>query len=370
MFPLRDFWRRHKRKVYITLGAIGSGYALYKLYDAHTSRLRELEAEFEATRINDERIKAQLQEHFENIQMIGDTTTIPHSISYLSIQVAEELDLSIITERLMQAKGQPSSLASSEKLELWERLKILSFTRMVLSLWSMTLLSLYVKVLVNILGRHLYIDTARGLQGSYSLEEADLIESADEHKFLAMADFLATNALPALICDMQAAAVESLKSKHLKDIFDTTTLQNTIMQIFSTFMSTGKPHIWVDYLMPGDPNLQIPAASSSGGVSSADAKFDQLMQEARVVLSSDEFINVVEMSLKAVVEAVVEEVNEQCGSNTLSMGIPLARLLPRIAQTSSLLLDKSTSDKFVKIIRGIPEVELFFTLLYSSSLHL
>ena len=33
---------------------------------------------------------------------------------------------------------------------------------MVLSLWAMTMLSLYIRVQVNILGRHLYIDTARG----------------------------------------------------------------------------------------------------------------------------------------------------------------------------------------------------------------
>lgn len=37
------------------------------------------------------------------------------------------------------------------------------FTKMVSSLWAMTLLSLYIRVQVNILGRHLYIDTARGL---------------------------------------------------------------------------------------------------------------------------------------------------------------------------------------------------------------
>lgn len=71
-------------------------------------------------------IFGRLRDHFENIQMIGDTMTLPHSISYLSSHVAEELDLSIITERLMQAKGQPSSLTSSEKLELWERLKVSS----------------------------------------------------------------------------------------------------------------------------------------------------------------------------------------------------------------------------------------------------
>lgn len=43
---------------------------------------------------------------------------------------------------------------------------------MVLSLWAMTMLSLYIRVQVNILGRYLYIDTARILGSSYALVRA------------------------------------------------------------------------------------------------------------------------------------------------------------------------------------------------------
>ncbi|KAM3265116.1 hypothetical protein P3L10_002110 [Capsicum annuum] len=73
-------------------------------------------------------------------------------------------------ERLVKGKGEPNSLTAVEKLELWNRLKILNFTRMVLSLWATTILILYIRVQVNILGRHLYIDTARGLEISIQLD--------------------------------------------------------------------------------------------------------------------------------------------------------------------------------------------------------
>lgn len=36
---------------------------------------------------------------------------------------------------------------------------------MVLSIWAMTAISLYIRIQVNILGRHLYIDTAQDLGG-------------------------------------------------------------------------------------------------------------------------------------------------------------------------------------------------------------
>jgi hypothetical protein len=62
-----------------------------------------------------------MQAHFENIQTIADTTTLPHAMHYLSSRIAEELDSTYLTERLMQMKGK-----SPEKLELWDRLKVLS----------------------------------------------------------------------------------------------------------------------------------------------------------------------------------------------------------------------------------------------------
>ena len=67
-----------------------------------------------------------LQSHFENIQRVSDTVTLPYSMNYLRSRISEDLDLSHLTEKLMQGKGQSSTLSSKEKLELWERLKVLS----------------------------------------------------------------------------------------------------------------------------------------------------------------------------------------------------------------------------------------------------
>ncbi|CAL5344642.1 unnamed protein product [Camellia sinensis] len=261
-------WKRHKKKVYFTIGVLGSG---------------ELAQEKE----NDELIKAHMQAYFGNIQRIADTTTLPHSMLYLSSRVAEELDLLHLTEQLIRGKGQSNSLSSSEKLELWEKLKILSFTRMVLSLWEMTMLSLYIRVQVNILGIHLYIDTARDLGSSHLLDEADLIDRNDQQQFLASADFLSNYGMPTLISNMQAAASEVLKGKQLKDLFNTTVLHETTVQILDMFMSMGSPHHWVDYLMPEDPNFyKLVAFSNSDSTDPSDStQFDRLMVETRAVLS-------------------------------------------------------------------------------------
>ncbi|KAK2991737.1 hypothetical protein RJ640_007441 [Escallonia rubra] len=66
-----------------------------------------------------------MQSHFESIQRIADTT-LPHALIYLSNRVVEELDLLHLWERLERGKRQPDTLTPSEKLELWDRLKILT----------------------------------------------------------------------------------------------------------------------------------------------------------------------------------------------------------------------------------------------------
>ncbi|KAL6181458.1 hypothetical protein ACLB2K_048113 [Fragaria x ananassa] len=360
MLSLSGFWRRHKRKVLVTTGVLGGGYLLYKLYNAHSQRLADLEAELAREQeSSDELLKAKMQAHFESIQSIADTTTLPHVMHYLSSRIAEELDTTDITERLMQMKGK-----SPEKLELWDRLKVISFTRMVLSLWAMTMLSLYIRVQVNILGRHLYIDTARGFGSSFIVEDAELIDRDDQQKFLASSDYLSTYGMPSLILHIQAAAIEVLNGKQLTDRFNTAVLCDTIMQILDKFMSTGSPHHWVNYLMPEDARwAELATAVSSDSTVLPDVtKFEQLMLETRSVISSGEFGNIAEMALRAVVDTVVVDMGAQSGGD-LSSGTPLAKVLARVAQMGPTLLGESS--KFRQIILNVPEVELFFTLIYS-----
>uniref|UniRef100_A0A7N0ULJ9 Peroxin-3 n=1 Tax=Kalanchoe fedtschenkoi TaxID=63787 RepID=A0A7N0ULJ9_KALFE len=371
MFSLRDLWKRHRRKVFVSFGVVGSSYLLYKLYGAHKYRIKELERELASDRENDVLIKAQLQEHFASIQRIADTTTLPHAVDSLHNRIAKELDLSPLTDRLVQGKGQPNSLTPLEKLELWERLQILSFTRTVVSVWALTMTSLYIRVQVNILGRHLYIDIARGLGSSLVHDDRDADGRQCQQQYLETSDFLSNSGLPSLIKDMQAAASEILKGKQLRDCFSNSLLHETILQILDMFMSSGKPHHWLNYLMPGSAGSNGSSLSLSydHNIGPEISKFDQLMAETRAVLSSSEFENVIEMSLVTLVSALMEDMGFQPteGSPSPSPGMPLAKLLPKIVLMGPLLLQEGTRDRYIEVVQKIPEVELFFTLLYANT---
>ncbi|KAL6961813.1 hypothetical protein U1Q18_045023 [Sarracenia purpurea var. burkii] len=170
-----------------------------------------------------------------------------------------------------------------------------------------------------------------------------------------------------LISDMQAASSEILKRKQLKDLFNTTVLHETIMQILDIFMSMGSPHKWVGYLMPEDARFyKLVKFSDSDSTNISDTKFDQLMVETRAVLSSAEFGNIMGVSLKTAVDVLMEDVKAQLGEGNLSSGMPLAKLLPVISQIISILLEEPSKNRFIQVIQDIPEVELFFTLLYAN----
>lgn len=367
MFNLRGLWRRHRRKVFVAVGVFGGSYALYKLYQAHSARVLYLEDE----RRVDELIKTQLQQHFESIQRISDTTTLPYAMHYLRSRMLEELDLSAITDRLMQGKEQPSSLTAKEKLELWEQLKNLSFTKTVSSLWAMTMLCLYVRVQVNILGRHLYVETARGLGSSQLLDKEDSLNSHGQQEFLGTADFLSTYGVTSLISSMQNAVVDVMKEKQLKDLFSVAQLRETITRILESFMGFDDSNHWLSYLLPEDATTyrQLMAVSSNGSGNSSFfmdiSKLEKLMGETRAVLSSPDFRNIAMLSLRKMVDMLMEDIASSFNS-TSSSEVPLARLLPRVAQIGSPMLEDPTNNKFIHAIQSSPEVELFYTLLYSN----
>ncbi|KAK4354381.1 hypothetical protein RND71_026575 [Anisodus tanguticus] len=133
-------------------------------------------------------------------------------------------------------------------------------------------------------------------------------------------------------------------------------------------MSTGSPHQRLGFLMLEDSDQNnFFVSSSTGSIDLSNAsKFEQFMQETRAVLSSIEFRNIVGILLKATVDVLMEDIRVSCGDANLTSGMLLAKLLPRIAHMDKTLLEELNRNMYIQVIQRIPEVEIFFTLLYAS----
>jgi peroxin-3 len=73
-----------------------------------------------------------------------------------------------------------------------------------------------------------------------------------------------------------------------------------------------------------------------------------------------------DMSLRKVAHVVIEDLGARVGAAILAWGLPLVKLLARVAQLSSILLEKPSKNKHMQTIPSKPEVELFYTFLYVS----
>jgi len=146
----------------------------------------------------------------------------------------------------------------------------------------------------------------------------------------------------------------------------------TMLQILDFFMNLCEDNSWIKYLVPDDASVQaqLMAVSTSGFDDSSllndFRKLEQLMAETRVVLASDDFRNIMERSLRKIAEMVIEDLTAQAGIPSPPSGLPLATLLPRVAHLSLPLLEEPNKNKYIQIIRSMPEVELFYTFLYAN----
>lgn len=124
---------------------------------------------------------------------VTDSSSLAAPLDTLKDHLLDALDYTELTERLNKGKGHPNP---HEKLQLWERLKTLSFTRTVCALWAMTVLNLYTRTRLNIRGRHFFINQARGFA---NLEPVDQSIALCRQKFLGSVDFLLQYGVTGLI---------------------------------------------------------------------------------------------------------------------------------------------------------------------------
>ncbi|CAI5490910.1 unnamed protein product [Closterium sp. Naga37s-1] len=379
--PFASFWKRRRRAILITLGVVGVGVGSYVVYQRLHARLLEdqqriqrqqqqileeaiREAE-EKRRAEEEREDAQIRAHFESIQRIADATTLPSVLPHLRTQLFSSINLTALTDALFSSRQHAASatagsggggegaaaaaprapLSAQEKLRIWEDLKVLSFCRTLCGMWSLALLSLFVRAQLNVLGRRVFLDAAVRSASSSSLQDPQQqarrkrqLPMRCQHQFIALADYLPQIGLRALTRDAQAFIAPILERLSLRDNISLPQLLSLIHDIRLEFEARDCA-TWQRYLLPLDNYLPADLAATSlaadasagrgasgqglggmgeggggarmgggGGMEDEEeqALLGELMDELRHVLSSYEFQEALSASLDALTEAAHE----------------------------------------------------------------
>uniref|UniRef100_A0A674PAL5 Peroxisomal biogenesis factor 3 n=1 Tax=Takifugu rubripes TaxID=31033 RepID=A0A674PAL5_TAKRU len=160
-----NFVKRHRRKFIFTGAAVGGVYFLGKYAQKKLREMQEREAaEYLA--------QARRHIHFESNQRTCNMTVLS-MLPALKDAIVSQLNSESLT---MLLKTRPAN-----KLEIWEDLKIISFTRTIVGVYSTCMLVVLLRVQLNIIGGYLYLDldTSAGHPGQTPRAPPDV-----QHQYL------------------------------------------------------------------------------------------------------------------------------------------------------------------------------------------
>ncbi|KAK2080249.1 hypothetical protein QBZ16_000102 [Prototheca wickerhamii] len=143
--------------------------------------------------------EAHLLHHFQSIQDIVETTTLPSLLPTLSAALAQASGVQGLLARLRTGPPGNKRYSSEEKAALWEELKVASLAQLLLTVRLLPLLALTVRCQLSILGRYLYLESALeadgpgpGPEGTLAaLHTAPRLSTPSQERFLSFADHLA-----------------------------------------------------------------------------------------------------------------------------------------------------------------------------------
>lgn len=270
---IRSYLHRHKRKFIVT-GVVVSGLYLLSGYAQRKIReWQEKEAQkfFEMTR---------KKQHFESTER-----TCNQTILSLSKIVSESiLSLLNIEEVVQKLQENPEN-----KLELWEQMKVMIFTRICVLVYALCILQVTLRVQLNIIGGYLYKD---------SVQEVSLIDSDLQAKYLSLCHHFVGKGVEDLIKQIEKAVNQVVGPVSLKKKITLQEVEQmfwSIQTILCTDLNEGDPIRKMVHCLVGHTDIN-------------EERLDTIVKETIDVLESDEVTSIAMSSVSRSFSAVIDEV--------------------------------------------------------------
>ncbi|XP_053566618.1 peroxisomal biogenesis factor 3 [Bombina bombina] len=323
MLSVWNFMKRHKKK-FIFFGAfVGGVYILGKYAQKKIREIQEREAaEYIA--------QARRQYHFESNQRTCNMTVLS-MLPALREALMQQLNSESLTSLL---KTRPSN-----KLEIWEDLKIISFSRSIVSVYSTCMLVVLLRIQLNIIGGYIYLDNSSNSKGSTEHQASPEVQQ----QYLSSIQHLLGDGLTELITVVKQAVHKVLGSLSLKHSLSLTELEQKIKEIRNLVEEKQNAEdsecqsLLCRFMMPDEEN---PLTTQASGLTEKDVTTIKLLNETRDMLESQDFSIVLNMCLSRgfgrLLDSIAEffrptehELNYNSSVNSLSsISLPLAKIIP------------------------------------------
>ncbi|KAJ9071397.1 peroxin, variant 2 [Entomophthora muscae] len=392
-----DYYKRHKRPILVTGGIISVAYLT-----SHYAKQKFLQ--FQDRNAKARAAKENLRRRFDQNQLDA-----MYSVLALVEVIRDQIETRFNHEELVGriANLKTRNLADPEnpeeakqpvvtKLQLWEDLKIMTFTRALGSIYVVELLGILGHIQMNLVGRLIYIESVVGEQPAYDAMGKtgndvsslnDLMEATstpakvsydNERLYLSFSWWFINRGWKDVIKIVQEVVNETVGSIPLKQKFN----YNELVLLFATLRSEidqklfMDPEVILDLLLPSDSKGEREVLRACGAlgidVSSEQESINEglriLLDETKDFIECSDFSLVRSKAMDAMLEFMLVDLKDKLcpssdGSDSLASSPriiemplnedipsqPLAKLLPVLAQLSYPVL-RSNSNPYLRVI--------------------
>uniref|UniRef100_A0A671X9X2 Peroxisomal biogenesis factor 3 n=1 Tax=Sparus aurata TaxID=8175 RepID=A0A671X9X2_SPAAU len=340
-----NFIKRHKRKFIFTGAVVGGVYFLGKYAQKKIRDIQEKEAtEYIA--------QARRQFHFESNQRTCNMTVLS-MLPPLKEAIISQLNSESLTALL---KTKPAN-----KLEIWEDLKIISFTRTIVGVYSTCMLVVLLRVQLNIIGGYLYLDNSVGKNTMTPLAPPDV-----QQQYLSSIQHL-----------LGDGRMDTLTHKHtpmsLKQSLSLLEVEQQLSWIRAEVEAgSERPLSW--YMLADDENA---LADQACGLTEQDTLTIRLLNETRDMLDSPDFTTVLNACLNRGFSRLLDNLAEffrpplgdaspSSAPDSLSaVSLPLAKIIPIVNGQINTICSETPSH-FVQDLLMNDQVKEFAANVYET----
>lgn len=282
---IRAFAYRHRRKFVVGGVLIGGAVFLSRYVQRAVREWQERE-----TREMLERTRK--QQHYESIERTCNQTALT-----LAPNLRDTVNKLLKTEELIaQLKN-----STANKIGVWEKLKILSFTKISALVYSSSLLMVTLRIQLNLIGGYMFRDTID--EGA----EAHVSSSLQE-KYLCLCQFFVENGARRLCSLVEEKTKLVIQDRSLKEKLTLHDIEQIFFAIQSSISNDNRDPCkrLTDYIVPEDFFHDLPVSQR--------ALLDTMILETKDLLESDEIVSLTNHCVNRGFSFVMDQIAEYFGA--------------------------------------------------------
>lgn len=201
-----NFLKRHRNKAFVCVGAVGGLYALNRYLHSVANEWQNSSSRDFVSEVKKKEI------HFENTIETANQTSMS-----LSVKIIEILDKSLDADSILaEIKADSNQKLTEHKIQLWNKLKVRIFARVVSEVYCIVLFVAYLRVQLSILAGYIYVDNCAH-NPSDLMSHIQTTSTSVQNKYLNILHNFYSEGIQQIIEPIMSAVDDALQDINLKE---------------------------------------------------------------------------------------------------------------------------------------------------------